>query len=74
MQIRDDKMNEPNRRPAIQDDKGDSGLMTGIMRAVKILAFFVVLVFIFIASVMVVVMASGASVGSCSSGSQNPIV
>lgn len=76
MQIRDDNVNETKRMPGGHENNGDGkgNVIAGIFRALKIFAFFVVLVVIFIASVMVVAIASGASLGSCSSGSQNPVV
>lgn len=72
MQIRDNDVKPSSTDEAAQERKG--GALAGTLRAIKILAFFVVLVVVFVASVMVVAIASGAALGSCSSGSQNPIV
>lgn len=74
MQIRDDNVSKDKHRADDEGKDDKRGFLAGVFRAVKILAFFVVLVAVFVVSVMIVAMASGAKLGTCSSGSHNPIV
>lgn len=73
MQVRDRDV-DVRANASAEDVPRKRGTLSRIFRALTIFAFFVVLVVVFVVTVLVVAIASGVSLGTCSSGSHNPIV